>query len=544
MDETEISLNNLEANVDKSESSLATLDTNAAAELIKSLQSELKQIKEQAQNSVLNPDSGESSEKATSDLSKAAKSVRFAVENCFNSALDGQRDDLNKAAKESVKELTDFKTAVRGFAASASDKAKQEYIIDQGIAVMDNAALLVSQAHRVVLNPANPNATQSLSLASTKVTKALNATLLANPDMVVMASNKLTKSLADELEDFRAAINAFKVKPIPGQTLEIVSNGLKHANKAVEDNVTDLLNAALKADRDLTNRATKETALSLEDYKNAAKDVATIINDQEIQNKIVSQAQQIIGRSGNLFLEAQNAVKMPGDPRAAKRLHEAAQEIANNMKELEKTYIYGAPGQEQYVSALSIMKYATRELTDPTPSVSGDEMQDIGSVKFKLMTSTREIAHLAQDILTKSNTDPEKLDGLTPRLAQYYKNLTSDINFVLDQTKDDESEKETRELARDLGQSITELIEHTCTQQINPEESCMMSIASNAQSVAENSVKVLTSVNAIAKRAQALDQIASSLSGIVNNLDTTIMFASAGTLNTEDGTDGFAGISF
>ena len=69
----------------------------------------------------------------------------------------------------------------------------------------------------------------------------------------------------------------------------------------------------------------------------------------------------------------------------------------------------------------------------------------------------------------------------------------------------------------------------------------MMAIASNAQIVAENSVKVLTSVNAVAKRAQALDQIANSLNGIVNNLDTTIMFASAGTLNTEDGTEVFAG---
>jgi len=540
LDEAEISVNSLEAHVDKSESSLETLDTEAAAELINFLQSELKQMKEQAANSELKPHNGETVEKTTSHLSRSAKSVRFAVDKCFNAALEGKRGDLNEAANASVKELKDFKRAVRGFAANASDKGKQEYIIDQGIITMENAAILVSQAHNLVLNPENPNASQSLSMASSKIVKALNATLLSNPDMVVMASNKLATSLEDELEEFKAAINAFNVKPIPGQTREIVSTRLNHANKAVENNVTDLVNAALKADRDMTNKATKDTALSLEDYKNAAKDVATLINDQEIQNKIVTQAQLVIGRSGNLFLEAQNAVKMPGDQGAAKRLHDAAQEIAKNMKELEKTYIYGAPGQEQYVSALSIMKYATRELTNPTPSDSGEMNVDIGSIKSKLTTSTREIAHLAQDILTKSNTDPEKLDGLTPRLAQYYKNLASDINFVLDQTNDDESGMETRELARDLGQSITELIEYTCTQQINPQESFMMAIASNAQIVAENSVKVLTSVNAVAKRAQALDHIASSLNGIVNNLDTTIMFASAGTLNTEDGTEVFA----
>jgi len=42
--------------------------------------------------------------------------------------LDGQRDDLNNAAQDSVKKLTDFKTAVRTFAACSEDKAKQEYI--------------------------------------------------------------------------------------------------------------------------------------------------------------------------------------------------------------------------------------------------------------------------------------------------------------------------------------------------------------------------------------------------------------------------------
>ena len=45
LDEAEISINNLEAQVDKTESSLAMLDTEAAAELIKSLRSELLQIK-------------------------------------------------------------------------------------------------------------------------------------------------------------------------------------------------------------------------------------------------------------------------------------------------------------------------------------------------------------------------------------------------------------------------------------------------------------------------------------------------------------------
>ena len=43
----------------------------------------------------------------------------------------------------------------------------------------------------------------------------------------------------------------------------------------------------------------------------------------------------------------------------------------------------------------------------------------------------------------------------------------------------------------------------------------------------------------IYQRAQALDDLAASLSGVVNSLDTTIMFARAGTLDSEDDKENF-----
>ena len=147
LDDAEITLNALEANVDKSESSLVTLDTEAAAELIRSLQSELKEIKEQAAITDLKPQTGDSVEKATSHLSKSAKSVRFAVDKCFDAALEGNRDKLNEAANATVKELKDFKRAVRGFAANASDKGKQDYILDQGMIAMERMKRTMYRRH-------------------------------------------------------------------------------------------------------------------------------------------------------------------------------------------------------------------------------------------------------------------------------------------------------------------------------------------------------------------------------------------------------------
>merc|ERR1719336_3813898 len=353
-----------------------------------------------------------------------------------------------------------------------------------------------------------------------------------------MNSHKLTKSLGDELDEFQAALDALQIKPLPGQCREFVSHHLKESDSAVKNKINDVVNAALKSDKNGTNSATKDAVLALDDYKNATKEVATIIQDKNIQGKIIKSAQQVLSKSADMFLEAQNVLKTPGNEANAKKLQETASHIVSVMKELEKTYIFGAPGQEQYVSALNIMKHATKELKNPSP-IDPSRKEDISGTKGRLMTSTKEIAQLAQDILTRSNTDPERLDGLTPRLAQYYKNLTSDINFIMAEVEEDGSTEEARRQALELGESIVELIENTCVQQVLPSQDSMVNIAAKAQTVAGCSVKLLSSVNTLAKRAQALDDLAASLNGVVNSLDTTIMFASAGTLDSEDLTESF-----
>ena len=496
--ETEISKDDLELKIQQAESNLLTLDIEAAAELIRKLMDELEELKEEAKKKSLPAVSAEESSQATESLSRAGRSVRCGLDHAFHSALAGDRAGLTTAAKETVTTLEDFKTALAQFAAASGDPARHQLIMEAGVEAVNGANIMMSNAQRTVLNPANPLSTQSLLESTNYAGKSVKATLLANPDMMVMTSNKLTKGLVDELEEFRAALAAMKVKPIPGQSREVVSHRLQESDRALQKRVNSVLAAAIKADRTQTNQATKEAVLALDDYKNATKEVATILSDKETQNKIINDSQQVLLKSADLFLEAQNALKMPGDAKAAAKLEDSVRQISNLMKELDKTYIFGAPGQEQYVSALNIMKHATKELQSPSP-MDPSRKDDIPSTKGRLMTSTKEIAQLAQDILTRSNTDPDRLDGLTPRLAQYYKNLTSDINFITAEVEEDSATEEARRQALELGGSIVELIENTCVQQVLPTQDSMVNIAATAQTVAGCSVKLLSSVNTVAK---------------------------------------------
>ena len=111
-----------------------------------------------------------------------------------------------------------------------------------------------------------------------------------------------------------------------------------------------------------------------------------------------------------------------------------------------------------------------------------------------------EIAQLTQDILIKGHNDPEMLDGLTPRVAQQYKNLTGDINSLAGAEGEEDSETgETRQLVISLGENIDEQIEKTYVQTVIPGHETRQAMAVRAGTAAECSVKLLTSVDSLNK---------------------------------------------
>ena len=114
---------------------------------------------------------------------------------------------------------------------------------------------------------------------------------------------------------------------------------------------------------------------------------------------------------------------------------------------------------------------------------------------------------LKNEILTRSHSDPDRLDGLAPRLAQQYKNLISDVNSLVRVAGAEEGEaEETRAQALGLGGNIVQLIEQTCVQSVLPGHGTRQAVAARACTVAENSVKLLTSANTVGKVSPGLHE--------------------------------------
>ena len=193
------------------------------------------------------------------------------------------------------------------------------------------------------------------------------------------------------------------------------------------------------------------------------------------------------------------------------------------------------------INAMNIVQSATNEL-NVLNSLQTNTGEDFSSLKGQMIDSTKEIYKISQEIVSKSRTEPDKIGSLPAKLASHYDSLVEDVKLALGNDADDETSKDATLWVQNLGQSIMKLIESTRDHQMEPDSAeNVMDVGKNAQYVGESCVKVLTALNTASKRAQVLDNVSSELAGLASDLETTIMFASAGTMNPETEGESFAG---
>ena len=215
------------------------------------------------------------------------------------------------------------------------------------------------------------------------------------------------------------------------------------------------------------------------------------------------------------------------------------EEMENTVKDLSMQI-----KKSESMNAMNSIQTATNHLNSSHAPINNTG-EDFSSLKMQMINSSKEIYKISQDILSKSRSEPEKIGSLPSKLAPHYQSLVEDVKLAIASDPEDEAYNEASQWVQNLGQSIMKLIQSESDYENNPDSgSNIADVGKNAQFVGENVVKVLTALNAAAKRAQILDNVSKELSGLASDLETTIMFASAGTLNPDNQEERFSGENF
>lgn len=126
-------------------------------------------------------------------------------------------------------------------------------------------------------------------------------------------------------------------------------------------------------------------------------------------------------------------------------------------------------------------------------------------------------------------------------ISHKYTQLARDTSGASAATWNADVSLKLRTSVQELGKACTDIVRGIGTYQMMPDDLYLRGeISEHSRSVCEKVSQVLAALQAGSRGTQACINAATTVSGIIGDLDTTIMFATAGTLHAENESETFA----
>eukprot|EP00794_Sanderia_malayensis_P019501 gene19501-21428_t len=266
------------------------------------------------------------------------------------------------------------------------------------------------------------------------------------------------------------------------------------------------------------------------------------------QTEVLDTAKTVAESASQLIYAAKEA---GGNPKAH-HLHPAVDEAAENLteaiddmtKQLEEI-----AGDTGVVAALvdNITKAVARvELyMRYEPSQNEEPKGSFVEYQDSMVKDLRGIARLTQDMVGRASSKPQALGGLSQEVSKQFTRLADNARKAAATSPSEEVSvldiaKRLKESVQGLGQALAKLVQVAEKIQLKPTDSiAKRELSDNAKLVSEQVSFVLATLQAGSVGTQECINAAAALQGMMGDLDTSVMFAQAGTLNPDDEADTF-----
>ncbi|XP_045545276.1 talin-2 isoform X1 [Salmo salar] len=481
---------------------------------------------------------------------QSAKEVANSTANLVKTikALDGDFSQENRNTClvatapliEAVENLTAFASNPE-FASvpaqiSNEGSAAQEPILQSARAMLDSSTHLLKTARSLVINPKDPPTWSVLAGHSRTVSDSIKGLITAIRD----------KAPGQRECDYSIDNINRCIRNIEQASLAAVSQNLASRDdislEALQEQLTstvqeigyliDPISTAARGEAAQLGHKVTQLAGYYEPLIRASVGVASKLQVHQQQMAFLDQTKTLAESALQMIYAAKEG---GGNPKAS-HTHDAIAEAAQLMREAVDDIMVTlneAASEGGMVGAMvdSIAEAMGRldEGTSPEPEGSFVDYQTT-MVKY-----SKAIAVTAQEMMTKSVTCPEELGGLASRVTTDYSQLALQGRLAAHTAEPQEIGFQIKAGVQELGHGCIFLVQKAGALQITPSDSyTKRELIECARTVTEKVSMVLSALQAGNKGTQACITAASAVSGIIADLDTTIMFASAGTLNAEN----------
>uniref|UniRef100_A0A6Q2ZB11 Talin 2a n=1 Tax=Esox lucius TaxID=8010 RepID=A0A6Q2ZB11_ESOLU len=481
---------------------------------------------------------------------QSAKEVANSTANLVKTikALDGDFSEENRnkcrvataPLIEAVENLTAFASNPE-FASipakiSHEGTAAQEPILLSTRSMLDSSTHLLKTARSLVINPKDPPTWSVLASHSRTVSDSIKGLITAIRDKAPgqrecdYSIDNINRCIRDIEQASLAAVSQ-NLASRDDISLEALQEQLTSTVQEIGHLIDPISTAARGQAAELGHKVT-QLAGYFEPLIVASVGVASKLQDHQQQMTFLDQTKTLAESALQMLYAAKEG---GGNPKAS-HTHDAIAEAAQLMTEAvddimvtlnEAASEGGMVGG--MVDSIAAAMGRLDEGTTPEPEGSFVDYQTT-MVKF-----SKAIAVTAQEMMTKSVTCPEELGGLASQVTTDYSQLALQGRLAAHTAEPPEIGFQIKTRVQDLGHSCIFLVQKAGALQITPSDGyTKRELVVCARAVTEKVSMVLSALQAGNKGTQACITAASAVSGIIADLDTTIMFASAGTLNAEN----------
>ncbi|PNJ29371.1 TLN2 isoform 4, partial [Pongo abelii] len=481
---------------------------------------------------------------------QSAKEVANSTANLVKTikALDGDfsEDNRNKCRIatapliEAVENLTAFASnpefvSIPAQISSEGSQA-QEPILVSAKTMLESSSYLIRTARSLAINPKDPPTWSVLAGHSHTVSDSIKSLITSIRDKAPgqrecdYSIDGINQCIRDIEQASLAAVSQ-SLATRDDISVEALQEQLTSVVQEIGHLIDPIATAARGEAAQLGHKVT-QLASYFEPLILAAVGVASKILDHQQQMTVLDQTKTLAESA----LQMLYAAKEGGGNPKAQHTHDAITEAAQLMKEAVDDIMVTLNEAASEVGLVGGMVDAIAEamskLDEGTPPEPKGTFVDYQTTVVKY---SKAIAVTAQEMMTKSVTNPEELGGLASQMTSDYGHLAFQGQMAAATAEPEEIGFQIRTRVQDLGHGCIFLVQKAGALQVCPTDSyTKRELIECARAVTEKVSLVLSALQAGNKGTQACITAATAVSGIIADLDTTIMFATAGTLNAEN----------
>ncbi|KAF7995722.1 hypothetical protein HCN44_006829 [Aphidius gifuensis] len=438
-----------------------------------------------------------------------------------------------------------IKTTTTSTIATAQLTQVEEIISGPEKAIIDGAYSMVQTARNLQASPKDEPTWQLLAQHSKSVSDSIKSLVASIRDDKILPGQEECDSAIEKL--------LIKIRELDSAKLSAVSQNLLQKKENTQEEFIEQMEYCANELRDKLEPLRVSSKYEADNIGNCVQQIMNnfeplVANSIGAASNMLNSKQQIIlldqtKTIGESILQLIYITKETGGNSDAIPLHAEIDEMIDSSKdtirELEGTLEVISTSQGVVSGLIDTISRAMVRLDETRISI--DSVDSYVDYQTRMVEAAKEIARLAQEMSTKSSTDAARLGPLAVDISHKYTQLARDTAGASAAASNADVSQRLRNSVQDLGKSCADIVRASGICQLSPiNYDNQRGVSEYGKIVNEKVSQVLAALQAGSRGTQACINAASTVSGIIGDLDTTIMFATAGTLHAENEGDTFA----